>query len=150
MDSIECDRVRSNTSKGVNAKIDDKTMHNILEYGNKSVVELENRIRHLHTEWDIERWLEMNASMLSFIFVMLGFFIHPYWLFVPMIILPLLFLHAIQGWCPPLPILRRLKVRTQKEIDQEIVALKILRGDFNSLETTQKQSVPEIIKAIKK
>jgi hypothetical protein len=150
MDSIESDRVRSNTSKAVNSKIDDKTMHNILEYGNKSAVEIENRIRHLHKEWDIERLLEMNASMLSFIFVMLGFFLHRYWLFVPMVILPLLFLHAIQGWCPPLPILRRLKVRTQKEIDQEIVALKILRGDFNGLETTQKPPVPEIIKAIKK
>lgn len=110
MDSIECDRVRLNTSKKINSKIDEKTMHNILEYGNKGAVEIENRIRHLHKEWDVERLLEMNASMLSFIFVMLGFFLHRYWLFVPMVILPLLFLHAIQGWCPPLPILRRLKV----------------------------------------
>jgi len=27
--------------------------------------------------------------------------------------------HGMQGWCPPLPILRRLGVRTRGEIDRE-------------------------------
>ena len=38
--------------------------------------------------------------------------------------------HALQGWCPPLPVLRRMGVRTAAEIHQEIIALRILRGDF--------------------
>jgi hypothetical protein len=38
--------------------------------------------------------------------------------------------HALQGWCPPIPLLRRLGVRTQAEIDGERFALKALRGDF--------------------
>jgi hypothetical protein len=41
--------------------------------------------------------------------------------------------HAIQGWCPPLPVFRRLVYRTQSEIDYERYALKSLRGDFRSL-----------------
>lgn len=43
-----------------------------------------------------------------------------------------LFQHAIQGWCPPLPILRRLGFRTAEEINQERYALKALRGDFEA------------------
>ena len=44
--------------------------------------------------------------------------------------LPVLFQHAVQGWCPPIPLLRRLGIRTSREIEIERVALKILRGDF--------------------
>jgi hypothetical protein len=46
-----------------------------------------------------------------------------------------LFQHAIEGWCPPVPILRRLGFRTAREIDIERVALKTLRGDFRTAET---------------
>jgi hypothetical protein len=36
---------------------------------------------------------------------------------------PFLLQHGLQGWCPPLPVLRRLGVRTQREIDAEKYAL---------------------------
>ncbi|HET9942578.1 MAG TPA: hypothetical protein VFR05_04515, partial [Terriglobia bacterium] len=38
--------------------------------------------------------------------------------------------HAVQGWCPPVPLFRRLGIRTQREIDEERYALKAMRGDF--------------------
>ncbi|HEX9172508.1 MAG TPA: hypothetical protein VF861_07590, partial [Telluria sp.] len=38
--------------------------------------------------------------------------------------------HALQGWCPPLAVLRRLGLRTVKEINDERFALKSMRGDF--------------------
>ncbi len=41
--------------------------------------------------------------------------------------------HAIQGWSPPLPLLRWLGFRTQAEIEAERYALKALRGDFADL-----------------
>jgi hypothetical protein len=41
--------------------------------------------------------------------------------------------HAVQGWCPPIPILRRLGFRTADEINRERYALKALRGDFDSI-----------------
>jgi hypothetical protein len=31
--------------------------------------------------------------------------------------------HAMQGWCPPVPLLRRLGIRTRNEIDREKYAL---------------------------
>ena len=43
--------------------------------------------------------------------------------------------HALQGWCPPLPLLRRLGVRTQAEIERERYALKAIRGDFAGVGT---------------
>ena len=41
-----------------------------------------------------------------------------------------LFEHAVQGCCPPLPILQRLGFRTSCEIETERYELKTLRGDF--------------------
>jgi hypothetical protein len=52
------------------------------------------------------------------------------WLIVPGIVLPFLLQHAVQGWCPPLPLMRRFGIRTSEEIEREKYALKVLRGDF--------------------
>jgi hypothetical protein len=41
--------------------------------------------------------------------------------------------HAVQGWCPPASLLRRIGIRTTHEINHERFALKALRGDFDSL-----------------
>lgn len=44
-----------------------------------------------------------------------------------------LLMHAVQGWCPPIPVLRRFGVRTTFEIDRERNALKALRGDYREM-----------------
>lgn len=41
--------------------------------------------------------------------------------------------HALRGWCPPLPVLRRLGFRTRAEIDRERYALKVVRDDLDAL-----------------
>ncbi|MCA9457611.1 MAG: hypothetical protein KC587_13175, partial [Nitrospira sp.] len=41
--------------------------------------------------------------------------------------------HAIQGWCPPVPLFRRMGIRTTHEIQQERHALKALRGDYRDV-----------------
>ena len=55
------------------------------------------------------------------------------WLVLPGIVAAFLFQHAVQGWCPPLPLLRRLGFRTATEIGQERYALKALRGDLAAI-----------------
>jgi len=50
---------------------------------------------------------------------------------LPFLVSAFLLQHAIQGWCPPVPILRRLGFRTADEINRERYALKVLRGDFD-------------------
>lgn len=74
--------------------------------------------------------LESNAATLALIGLVLGVTRDRRWLLVPGIVLPFLLQHALQGWCPPIEIIRRLGVRTRREIDRERVALKALRGDF--------------------
>lgn len=92
-----------------------------------------DRLAELDREWDIERALEANAASVSLLGVILGTTLSRKWFFLPVIVGGFLLQHAIQGWCPPVPVLRRLGVRTRLEIEQERYALKILRGDFDDL-----------------
>lgn len=46
--------------------------------------------------------------------------------------------HAIQGWCPPVPLFRRLRLRTRREIERERFALKALRGDFANVDGAER------------
>ncbi len=124
------DRVRAHSSQELNNKIDRDIDVRVGEYANRSTQDLTLRIDELDREWDVERVLETNASALALTGLVLGMTHNKKWLVIPSIVLPFLFQHAVQGWCPPLPILRRLGVRTRNEIDREKYALKALRGDF--------------------
>jgi len=124
------DRVRAHTAPDVNRRIDQETQRRVEKYAHRSARELTRRIEQLDREWDIERILELNASVLAFSGLCLGVTQNRKWLLLPGLVLPFLFQHAMQGGCPPLPILRRLDVRSRKEIDREKYALKALRGDF--------------------
>ncbi|MGZ4957698.1 MAG: hypothetical protein ACXV7J_00475 [Methylomonas sp.] len=120
------DRVRKSTAAHVNAAIDRQTDFNIHLYKDKSQAEISERIQLLDKEWDIERLLEVNASSLALGGLILGLKVNRKWFLLPGIVLPFLLLHGLQGWCPPLPLLRRLGVRTRGEIDREKYALKAL------------------------
>lgn len=127
------ERVRKNTAKEKNARIDNEIVRNIEKYSKKpeSITE---RIKQLDKEWDIERVLEINMSILSIIGISLAVLVNIYWLLLPTIVLIFFIQHAIQGWCPPIPIFRYFKVRTRPEIDREKYALKAIRGDFRNVE----------------
>lgn len=93
--------------------------------------QIPTRLEELDREWDIERTLEANASTLAFTGTILAATVDRRWLALPAIVTGFLFQHAMQGWCPPLPILRRLGFRRAEEINQERYALKALKGDFD-------------------
>jgi hypothetical protein len=119
------------TSNGTDqVQIQSSMRDRVLACAHKSPEEISQRIRELEAEWDIERYLECNASALSFGGIFLSLFAGRKWLLLPAVVLPMLFYHANRGWCPPIPLLRRLGVRTRREIDSEIYALRLLRGDF--------------------
>jgi hypothetical protein len=129
------DRVRANTSEEINRQIDRELEARVREYAQSSPDEITRRIDELDREWDMERLLETNASALAFTGLVLGVTHNKKWLVVPGVVLSFLFQHAVQGWCPPVPVFRRLGVRTRKEIDREKYALKVLRGDFDVAES---------------
>ena len=129
------DRVRANTSEEINRRIDQEIEDRVREYAKRSQSEITRRIETLDREWDMERLLETNASAIAFTGLALGLTRSKKWLIVPGIVLPFLFQHAVQGWCPPVPLFRRLGVRTREEIDRERYALKVLRGDFEKVQS---------------
>ncbi|MGY1488208.1 YgaP family membrane protein [Methylobacillus pratensis] len=117
------DRVRSSTTESVNDEIDRQTDRNIKAFSALGEEGVKARIQQLDKEWDIERVLEVNASTLALTGLALGVFVNKKWLFLPAGVLTFLLQHGLQGWCPPLPILRMLGVRTRGEIDREKYAL---------------------------
>jgi len=95
--------------------------------------DLTTRIMELDREWSVERWLETNASTLALTGVVLAASGYRKALWLSGTVVAFLLMHGVSGWCPPLPLLRRLGVRTRSEIDAEKFALKYLRGDFEKL-----------------
>lgn len=126
----EPDRVRRHTSSESAGKIDSRTRRNVREYAGHPD-EIGGRIGHLEREWDVERTLEANASTLALFGAAMGTFVNRKWFLLTGGVLGFLFQHAISGWCPPLPVLRKLGVRTRSEIDREKYALKAIRGDLH-------------------
>jgi len=125
-DRTSRDRVRHSTAPNVNREIDRRTNSNIRRYANSSEEVINRRIEELDQEWDIERALEANASALALTGLLLGLTVNRKWLALPTVVLSFLLQHSLQGWCPPLPLLRRLGVRTRGEIDREKYELKAL------------------------
>lgn len=131
------DRVRKNTSWGQNIKIDNLTRENIRKYSKGSDREIADRINTLKQKWDMERTLEINMSTLALTGLALSVFVDKRWALLSGVVLGFFVQHAIQGWCPPLPVFRAMKVRTRTEIEEEKYALKALRGDFNNVNSPE-------------
>jgi hypothetical protein len=100
-------------------------------------VEFRARLAALDREWDIERVLQANASTLVVLGTLVGAKIDRRFLLLPAAVLTFFAQHALQGWCPPLPVLRRNGVRATREIERERYAVKALRGDFDSVPTRE-------------
>lgn len=124
------DRVPQHTAADVNERIraDMEGRVQALEGHPRKIAQ---RLRELDEEWDIERAIEANASALAFTGVALGAYHHRNWLILPGLVTAFLFQHAVQGWCPPVPVLRRLGFRTSHEIETERHALKALQGEYD-------------------
>ena len=128
---IRGDRVRANTPPEINQAIDTEIAAMVRFYASKTDYEIGKRIEELDKEWDIGRIVETRASAVSLIGIILGLKRSKMWLILPTIASTFLLQYAVQGWCPPVSILRRFGFRTRQEIDLEKYALKALRGDFD-------------------
>lgn len=127
-------RVADQTDQGINERIERQTQANIAYFAEHPEL-IGQRLEELDREWDVERWLELNSAILSFAGVALGLTRSRAWLLLPLAVQGFFLQHGVQGWCPPLPLFRRLGVRTELEIQTERFALKALRGDFEQAES---------------
>jgi hypothetical protein len=135
----ENDRVRRNTAPSILTRIDKQTDANIRYYCRRSPAEISARLRELEQEWSIERYLQTNASLLALGGAILGLSRSRKWFFLSATVMGFLLQHGVQGWCPPLPVFRRMGIRTRGEIDREKFHLKAARGDFEPVTELETQ-----------
>lgn len=139
-------RVRKNTSEDINLKIDQEIQARARYLSFKDKKDIKKRLNELNKEWDIERTLEVNASAIALTGVLLSI-LNKKWLILPGIVTAFLLQHGLQGWCPPLPLFRKLGIRTKAEIEKEKTILKSLRGDFKDI-ASEKDNLIRAEKAI--
>ncbi len=129
------ERVAANTCEHVNARIREQTEANVARFAAAGNAAIEQRLVELDQEWDIERCLETMASSFTLFGLFMSAVSSKRWLVLPAAVQGFFLQHALQGWCPPIPVLRRLGVRTADEINVERMAIKALRGDFCDVST---------------
>jgi hypothetical protein len=123
------ERVPLHTAPEVNERIARQTRATIREISAAGPEAIQQRLAELDREWDVERCLETMAPTFSLFGLFLGITVNRRWLLLPIVVQSFFLQHALQGWCPPLAVLRRLGVRTAREIDDERCALQALRGE---------------------
>lgn len=111
-------RVAAHTSREVNQRIADVTRGRLLRIGDDQQA-IARRLLELDQEWDIERTIEANASTIALAGTVLGLTVHRGFFALPFAVACFLLQHALHGWCPPIPVLRRLGFRTCREIEDE-------------------------------
>jgi hypothetical protein len=123
------DRIRQSTALYIQERIDADLIARVGEYAESSPAQLSRRLAELEREPSIERVLMLQSSATALTGILLGS-VRRRWLLLSLATSAFLLQHALQGWCPPLAVHRRLGVRSQREIDLEIHMLKLLRGDY--------------------
>lgn len=127
------DRVRAHTSQRLNHKIDQASMKRIWYYASRPKEEISRRINALDHEWDLERAVEVAYAATTLMGVALGAARSKRWLALPALMMSCMLHHATTGSAPTVLIFRQLGYRTRREIDAEKYALKMLRGDFDTI-----------------
>ena len=132
------DRVRKSSTGKSNRKIDARTRENIDHYSSLSREEIMQRIIRLNKEWDTERSLQLLSASNVLTGLILGLTVNRKWLLLSGISAAFLVQHSLQGWCPPLPLLRKFGIRTANEINEEKNAL------LERLEVLQQERLAEL------
>ena len=135
------DAIRAHTPEDIQEQIDSTLEERIRYYAAQPKKVIERRLKELDEEWDLDRMMTANLAGLALggvVFSFLGG--GRKWLLVSGGALAYLLMHGLQGWCPPANAMRRCGVRSRIEIDAERYALKLLRGDFESLHPEEAKS----------
>lgn len=133
----EPDRVRRYSSDEQLRRIDDETRATVHAYAAQSPEMIERRIHELRCEWSVERYLQLNVAAIGLTTALLAVTHDRRWGIATCIGLGFFLFHAVDGFDPPLPFLRRAGLRTRAEIERELYALKALRGDFEAVEPAE-------------
>lgn len=121
------DRVRNETPASVRDRIDRETVSRIAELRDAGDPgSIHRRLAQLDHEWNIDRAVMMNFAVVGGAAFAAGVSGRRGWLALFSSQIAFLALHAVNGWCPPTMVMRRMGVRTQLEIEAERAALRSL------------------------
>jgi hypothetical protein len=136
-------RVPLNTAAEVNERVRRDTERRLAYYAAHPEL-IDQRLTELDREWDVERLIEVEAPTMSLTGLLLGMTLSRKWLVIPLFAQSMVFLHAVQGWYPLLPLFRRMGIRTEREIAIERYALKAMRGDFKEVAADQPEKALQV------
>lgn len=129
----ETDRVRRYTPPEVLQSIEEQIERNVAYYSTQPDATIDERIEELKAEWSINRRMQANVATIGLAGSIMALFGKKRWAVLPATAFGFFFCHGMTGWAPVIPYLRRRGLRTRGEIDREIYALKVARGDFRKL-----------------
>lgn len=136
----EPNRVRRYTPREQLRQIDADMERRVRLYASQPAKMITERIAELRREWSIERYLQVNIALVGISTAALAATKNRNWGIATCTGLSFFLFHAIEGFDPPIPALRRIGVRTRAKIDREIYALKILRSDFDDVIAADEQA----------
>jgi hypothetical protein len=140
------DRMQRNSAEHVNEAIREETEERVRAVAGDPE-RTSRRLEELDREWDVERALFTLSGLNVLLGLALGHRVSPKWYGYVAVVGAFQVQHGIQGWCPPLAALRRLRLRTRREIDDERTALKALRGDFGGVPSPGSRRADEATRA---
>lgn len=134
-------RVATYTNPEMNDMIRSSTLEHLSLLENAGEEELTRRIQKINSEWDMERVVETKAAMCVMGCALFGIAKNKYWSFLTLIAGTFLLQHALLGWCPSAPVIRKMGIRTSEEINQEKMVLKVMRKDFAHVKPNDAESL---------
>lgn len=117
-------RVPNHTPRHINTRIERESVARIAHAVRTGSID--ERLDQLDREWDTERTLQTNFALVAL--TGLGLSLRSRrWLALTVVASAFMVQHAVQGWCPPLALFRRLGIRDPGEIQRERAALLALK-----------------------
>ena len=126
-------RVQDHTRPEINAEVQRRTINSIAHAIRTNT--LDERLNALDREWDTERTLQTNFSLVALLGLALSLK-DKRWLLLSAGASAFMVQHSLQGWCPPLALFRRLGVRSTAEIERERMALLAVRERLHQQSST--------------
>ena len=132
MSTASIARGRTHTVESVNHDMERGTIGRLSRCASSNAL-VARQLGNLEREWHLERALQAWFASVVLTGVTMAVTRDRRWIALPAVAAGLMLQHAVQGWCPPVPLFRRFGFRTQAEIARERYALKGMRGDFAGL-----------------
>lgn len=129
---MSCEAVRAKTPEVINRRIDARVEETVSHLAERDRAAMTDHLCRLDGEWDLERVVSVVAAVGVLGGVLIGGGRQAGRLLAG-VVAGLLLQQGLWGTSPLAEAVRRLGVRTRREVDLERFALKALRGDFSRI-----------------